>query len=166
MRAMSIFCPHCKKRLILEDFKITSYHAVREFATCGNVVIEKRGHVAAAVKAEHLVIKGKMHGRVCAKGGVVIHKTGSCLADIESPTVQIEGGAVINGFLCIGRVALPGGEEAESNDPSAMPTTEAQSDAARSGRGKRRPPSQGSGSKRAASGPNRPASSKTRRKKS
>ena len=40
-RAMSIFCPHCKKRLILEDFKITSYYAVREFFTCGDILVER-----------------------------------------------------------------------------------------------------------------------------
>ena len=33
LRAMSIFCPHCRKRVILEDYKITSYYAVREFFT-------------------------------------------------------------------------------------------------------------------------------------
>ena len=66
-RAMSIFCPHCKKRLILEDYKITSYYAVREFFTCGDIVVHRKGHVVAPIKVEHLTVKGKVQGHVTAR---------------------------------------------------------------------------------------------------
>lgn len=98
-RAMSVFCPHCKKRLILEDFKITSYHGVREFATCGDVVIEKRGHVSAVVKVMNLTVKGKLQGNVRARGAVVLHKTARCQGDIETSSLRIDSGATINGFV-------------------------------------------------------------------
>ncbi len=52
-RAMSIFCPHCKKRLILEDFKITSYYAVREFFTCGDILVERKGRRGEALALKH-----------------------------------------------------------------------------------------------------------------
>lgn len=101
-RAMSVFCPHCKKRLVLEDYTITTYHGVRSLATCGDVVIEKRGHMSAAVKAETMTIKGKMQGSVVARREVVIHRTANCQSDIESPRLIIENGAVLNGFVRIG----------------------------------------------------------------
>lgn len=101
-RAMSVFCPHCRKRLILEDFKVTSYHAVREFATCGDVVIEKRGHVAARIKAENLVIKGKVKGDVVVRHGVDLHKSAVVQGDIIAPVIHIAEGAQISGFLKIG----------------------------------------------------------------
>jgi len=103
-KAMSVFCPHCRKRLILEDLKVTSYHAVREFTTCGDIVVEKRGHIAAAVKASFVTIKGKIHGNVCARSGVRLHKTASLQGDIETPVLVIESGATINGFVRIGCV--------------------------------------------------------------
>ena len=56
---MSVFCPHCKQRLILEDFKIKSYYAVRDFSTCGDIVVEKKGHVVAPIKVSNLTVKGK-----------------------------------------------------------------------------------------------------------
>lgn len=105
-RAMSVFCPHCKKRLILEDYKITSYYAVREFFTCGKVVVEKKGHVVAPVKASALTVKGKMQGSVVTCGEVKLTKTGSLTGDIEASSLNIEDGAELDGFLRIG-VASP-----------------------------------------------------------
>ena len=101
-RAMSVFCPHCKKRLILEDFKIKSYHAVREFFTCGNVIIEKKGHVVALIKAGQITIKGRVQGEITSRGLAVIGKTGSLKGGITAPVLHIEQGAVLDGFLRIG----------------------------------------------------------------
>jgi len=101
-RAMSVFCPHCKKRLILEDYKITSYYAVREFFTCGNVVVEKKGHVVAPVKASTLTVKGKVQGSVITRGEVKLTKTGSLTGDIEASSLKIADGAELDGFLRIG----------------------------------------------------------------
>jgi hypothetical protein len=99
---MSVFCPHCKKRLILEDYKITSYYAVREFFTCGNVVVEKKGHVVAPVKASTLTVKGRLQGSVVTRGEVRLTKTGSVTGDIEAASLRIESGAELDGFLRIG----------------------------------------------------------------
>ena len=40
-----------RKRLIIEDYKIKTYKSVRELLTCGDIVVEKRGHVRALIKA-------------------------------------------------------------------------------------------------------------------
>lgn len=104
-RAMSVFCPHCKKRLILEDFKIRSYYAVREFFTCGDIVVERKGHVVAPIKAGKLIVKGKVQGSVIALGEVRVGKTGSFKGDIEAPSLHIESGGVVDGFLRIGLAA-------------------------------------------------------------
>lgn len=111
-RAMSVFCPHCRKRLILEDFKIKTYYAVREFFTCGNIIVEKKGHVVAPLRAGTLTVKGKVQGSVTAQGPVNIAKTGSFKGDIEAPTLHIEGGAIIEGFL---RIGAPNGDVAEKS---------------------------------------------------
>ena len=101
-RAMSTFCCHCRKSLDLENHKIASYYAVREFFTCGDVVIEKGGHVVAPIRATNLTVKGKVQGRATAQGHVHITKTGSFKGDIEAPSIEIESGGVLDGFVRIG----------------------------------------------------------------
>ncbi len=101
-RAMSVFCPHCKQRLILEDFKIKSYYAVSRFSTFGDIVVERRGHVVAPVKAGSLTVKGKLQGRATVRGKVSIRKTGWFKGDLTASCLSVEGGAVLDGFLRIG----------------------------------------------------------------
>lgn len=101
-RAMSVFCPHCKKRLILENFKIRSYYAVREFFTCGDIVVERKGHVVAPIKVGNLTVKGKVQGHVTARGKVTIGKTGWFKGELETPHLHMETGAVLDGYLRIG----------------------------------------------------------------
>ena len=101
-RAMSVFCPHCRKRLILEDFHVKTYHAVREFATCGDIIVEKRGAVAARIIAGNLVVKGRVQGDVRARGKIEITKTGEVRGDLIAPRLIVQGGATIKGFCRIG----------------------------------------------------------------
>ena len=101
-RAMSVFCPHCKKRLILEDYKIRSYYAVREFFTCGDIIVERRGHVVAPIKVGRITIKGKVQGHVTARGPVRITKTGSFKGELTAPIMHVDGGAVMDGFVRVG----------------------------------------------------------------
>ena len=101
-RAMSVFCPHCKKRLILEDYKIKGYYAVTDFATCGDIVVERRGFVVGPVKVENLTIKGKLQGQVTARGKVTIGKGAWIKGDVVAPRLQIKSGAIVDGFLRIG----------------------------------------------------------------
>lgn len=100
-RAMSVFCKHCHKRLFLENYKIKSYHAVSEFSTCGDIVVERKGHVVAPIKVNNLTVKGKVQGKVQAKGRVTLSKTGSFKGDIEASHLRVENGAELNGFLRI-----------------------------------------------------------------
>ncbi len=101
-RAMSVFCPHCKKRLILEDFKIKSYYAVREFFTCGDILVERKGHVVAPIKAGNLTVKGKVQGHVTIRGTVAIHKTAWFKGNIEAPCLRVVNGAVLDADLRVG----------------------------------------------------------------
>ncbi len=100
---MSVFCPHCKKRLILEDFKIRSYYAVREFSTCGDIIVERKGHVVAPIKVGNLIVKGKVQGHVVARGKVSISKTGWFKGNIEAPCMHVEKGAVLDAVVRIGQ---------------------------------------------------------------
>lgn len=101
-RAMSVSCPKCHKRIILENLKIRTYYAVSEFATSGDVVIEKKGHVVAPIRADNVLIKGRVHGEIDARGRVTISKTGQMKGDVTALALVIENGASLDGFLRIG----------------------------------------------------------------
>lgn len=101
-KAMSVFCPHCRKRLIIQDFRIKTYHSASEFSTCGSVVVERKGHIVAPVIAGDLTVKGKVQGRVTSRGPVLIGKTGWLKGDLQAPRLRVELGGVIIGYVRIG----------------------------------------------------------------
>lgn len=104
-RAMSTACPHCHKCLILEDFNVDTYYAVRDFATAGDIVVEKKGHVVAPIKAANLTVKGKVQGAVTAIGEVKLTKTGYFKGEIAAKSLCVEAGGVLDAFLRIGMPA-------------------------------------------------------------
>jgi cytoskeletal protein CcmA (bactofilin family) len=101
--AKSVVCPHCNKRLVIEDFRTASYHAVRLLATCGDVTVDKRGHIVAAVHATNVLVEGKLTGNVTANGCVTLGQGAAVKGDIEASRLRIESGAVLSGFVRIGR---------------------------------------------------------------
>ncbi len=103
-RAMSVFCRHCRKRLILEDYRINTYHAVRLFATCGDILVGKRGRVAAPIRVRNLKVQGKVVGDVEARGRVEITTTGQLDGDITATVMKVEDGGQIRGFCRIGPI--------------------------------------------------------------
>ena len=100
-RAMSVFCPYCKTRLILENYRIKTYHASRLFATCGDIVVEKSGLVSAPIRAENLTVRGRVQGDVEARGVVQVAATGQVRGDICATRLVVSSGAQLNGFCRI-----------------------------------------------------------------
>jgi len=101
-RTMSLFCPHCRQRVIVEDRKIKSYHASRDFVTAGDVTVEKNGTLSAPSRVNSLVVKGKVWGNVRARQAIHIKKTGLLKGDITSPLLMVDEGGVLVGRCRIG----------------------------------------------------------------
>jgi hypothetical protein len=106
-RAMSIFCPHCRKRVILEDFCIKGYHAEKQFATCGDVTVEKGGTLSAPVQVSRLTVKGQVWGDVNARECVEIGKSGLIKGVVRAPQLVVKDGGVIVGRCEIGLFRAP-----------------------------------------------------------
>lgn len=94
--AMSVFCQHCRKRLILEDYTIKSYQAVKGYATCGDIVVEKKGRVFASIQAGNLTVRGIVQGEVRACGKVSVSKSGTLMGSVTAHTLAIEPGASLD----------------------------------------------------------------------
>jgi cytoskeletal protein CcmA (bactofilin family) len=85
---MSVFCAHCRKRLILEDYNIKSYQAVAGYATCGDVIVHKQGRVAAPIQA----------GKVRVRGRVEIAATGTLTGSVSAPSITVSDGARLEAY--------------------------------------------------------------------
>jgi cytoskeletal protein CcmA (bactofilin family) len=103
---MSVFCPHCNRRLRIENLRITRYFAVNELATTWDLMITRNGHLVAKAKVGNLTVLGKIQGAVRSPGRVIVRKSATVNADIEAPRLLVEGGAVMKGFLRIGATEL------------------------------------------------------------
>lgn len=119
---MSAVCPHCNRRLVVEDIHVRRYHAVREVATCGDVVVDPRASLVAAVKAGNLEVAGTVQGHIIAIGQVVLRKTASVFGDIQAPRLVVENGASLDGFLHIGdkKQAAEDDPESRASEPATQ----------------------------------------------
>ena len=99
---MSIFCSHCHKRLILEDYVIKTFQGLKGYSTCGNVTVEKKGQVSAFVQAKNLDVKGSVKGNVEVLGKVDVASTGVLVGDVAAPALEVHEGATFKGFCRIG----------------------------------------------------------------
>lgn len=98
---MSVFCAHCKKRLILEDYNVKCYQAVAGYATCGDVIVHKQGRVAAPINAANLTVKGTVNGEVRVRGRVEIAATGTVTGKIAAPSITVIDGARLEAYCVI-----------------------------------------------------------------
>lgn len=103
LKAMSVFCPHCQKRVVCESYTIKSYHAVRSVTTCGDVVVEKKGHVVAPIRAQNLVVRGLVRGNILARGRIEIEAGGVVQGNVEAPRLVLHDGAKVVGNCRISR---------------------------------------------------------------
>ncbi|MDI6795681.1 MAG: polymer-forming cytoskeletal protein, partial [Desulfatibacillaceae bacterium] len=67
----------------------------------GLLVVGEQGLVDARVRVARLLAAGRVKGRVDAAQKVEIQKTGLVDADIASPVLTLESGAVFTGRVCV-----------------------------------------------------------------
>jgi cytoskeletal protein CcmA (bactofilin family) len=106
-RAMSVNCPRCSQRVVAENLRIDAYLGVMRLATVGRVDVTKRGHVSAKVRVNEMVVAGTVKGEVTAVERMEIQASARVFADLRTPRLQVEPGAVLVGRLDVGEGALP-----------------------------------------------------------
>jgi len=120
--AMTSTCRHCHRRVMLEDLKIKAYHAVVRLETAGKLEVLARAQVVAEVRVNELVIKGKVKGNITCLGPVRIHKKAEVLGDIHCRSLEVEAGAVLDGFILVDPhyQPLPPAEPDEDRDDGLL----------------------------------------------
>ncbi len=65
--------------------------------TKGNLIIGENAVVSADIEGENIIISGSVKGNIKSTAIVTITSTASVYADIQTPRISIEEGAIFNG---------------------------------------------------------------------
>ena len=97
--ALSLSCPCCCKRIVIQDLVVSGTYAGTKVQTCGKVVVERKGDLSAAsVQASGGVfVEGSLKASVRSLGPVVIGAKARWRGDCHAPRIEIEPGAAIEG---------------------------------------------------------------------
>ncbi len=108
---------------IRDDFRIDGEFR-GEIVCEGTVVVGEAGGIEASIRAREVVIVGAVVGDVTASRQVILRSTGRLHGDIETPCIQIDKGAVLNGRTTMARpeASLRAGASTEpATGPVATP---------------------------------------------
>ncbi len=70
-----------------------------EIASENTLIVGESGEIHATIRSNMVVISGTVDGNVHAMCKLVLHKTARVNGDIETPSLVVEEGAVLNGQL-------------------------------------------------------------------
>jgi cytoskeletal protein CcmA (bactofilin family) len=96
-----------------------------EISSENTLIVGESGEIEASIHSRAVSISGTVVGDVVATSKVVLHKTGRIDGNIETESIVVEEGAVINGQLKMGKAAggslkaVPGGGNPEKAEAKA-----------------------------------------------
>ncbi|MCG8403846.1 MAG: polymer-forming cytoskeletal protein [Phycisphaerales bacterium] len=96
-RALSVFCPHCQKRVTLESLRIVGAHPGKTLATCGDILIEQTSQLNIEISANNVIVSGRVRGSVSANESIEVTPTGQVFGDVKAATIVVQEGGVIQG---------------------------------------------------------------------
>jgi len=96
-RALSVFCPHCQKRVTLESLRIVGSHPGKTLATCGDIFVEPASQLNLEITANNVVVRGRVNGAVNANGRLQVASTGRVFGNVRAARIVVEEGGVIQG---------------------------------------------------------------------
>lgn len=96
-RALSVFCPHCHKRVTVEDLRVSGAYPSKLLATCGHITVEAGAKLNLDLVCDSAEILGRINGNIRAAGTVELGRTGLVVGDIECRNVVVREGGVLRG---------------------------------------------------------------------
>lgn len=125
-RALSVFCPHCQKRISLENLRVVGSHPGKTLATCGDVVVEAGARLNLALTARNVLVHGTVRGPVTADETVEITSSGRVIGDVRAAKIVVRDGAAIEGRceMVVPQPPAAGPFEDEAMETEDAPATE------------------------------------------
>ncbi|MEE8169928.1 MAG: polymer-forming cytoskeletal protein [Phycisphaerae bacterium] len=127
-RALSVPCPHCHRRVGIEDIVIAGSFTGRTMVTCGDVLIEVGGQIHIPISAQNVLVRGLVKGTILAMDSVTVTHTGRVFGDVETRRLHVEEGGRITGACRMLVTNTPGDPEHGATSPAgatvpALPST-------------------------------------------
>ncbi|HUT42927.1 MAG TPA: polymer-forming cytoskeletal protein [Desulfobacterales bacterium] len=72
-------------------------HFKGEIVSGGNLIIGEDGKIEADIHASYIIIQGEIHGNIIADQRIDIHAPGKVFGNIQSPTVVMDEGVILEG---------------------------------------------------------------------
>ena len=86
-------------KLSFKDTVRIDGHFSGQITSENTLVVGESGVIEADISSQIVIVSGTIHGNVTALRKVVLHKSAHVDGDIETPSMVMEDGAVLNGKL-------------------------------------------------------------------
>jgi cytoskeletal protein CcmA (bactofilin family) len=86
-------------KLSFKDTVRIDGHFSGQITSENTLVIGESGVIEADIRSQVVIVSGTIHGNVAAQRKVVMHKSAQVDGDVETPSLVMEEGAVLNGKL-------------------------------------------------------------------
>ena len=96
-KALSVFCPHCQKRVNLENLNIVGTHPGKTLMTCGDIVIQQTARLQVQVFGRNVTVLGWIKGGIQAIDAIEVGPTGHVIGDIRARKIMVRDGGKIEG---------------------------------------------------------------------
>lgn len=124
LKAMSISCPWCYKRVTLDDVVVKETCWQSKLQTCGRLLVQQKGSlVASLIEARQgIEILGHAEGTITSGGPVLIGPKARVKGDVTAPSIWMEPGAIIEGgyFRIVGPDRLAKGPSKPPQAPAPV----------------------------------------------
>ena len=74
-----------------------------EITSENTLIVGESGEIDATIHSKNVAISGTVTGDVIASSRVVVHKTGRVVGNVETSSLVLEEGAVLNGQVTMGK---------------------------------------------------------------
>jgi cytoskeletal protein CcmA (bactofilin family) len=105
-------------KLSFKDTVRIDGHFSGEINSENTLIVGESGEVEASIKSRVVMISGTVEGPIEAKSQLVLHKTAVVNGDVETGSLVVEDGAVLNG-----RISMRAGEAKAQAKLSAVETS-------------------------------------------
>ena len=86
-------------KLSFKDTVRIDGHFRGEITSENTLIVGESGEIEATIESKTVVISGSVEGNVCASRQLVLHKTAVVNGDVETASLVVESGAVLNGSV-------------------------------------------------------------------
>lgn len=97
--AITLTCPHCYKRVGLQDLIIHGLHSSKTLETAGLLIVEKKAwlKVGRIHVGERIEVEGRVEATAFCEGPVILGPRSHWTGDLTAPSIHISPGAIITG---------------------------------------------------------------------